>query len=128
MVEWEMMWEIPIRNCLFFAAGRHNTFPFGSYEHASKQFERSVNLVQRMMNGSGGTMLTAGGGPKKSIGTLANSPQNDRREEADLLDEPIGLPSPQQQQQRMALAEEQIGHAAADQREENKEAEVNMEK
>uniref|UniRef100_A0A914NJ74 TAR DNA-binding protein 43 N-terminal domain-containing protein n=1 Tax=Meloidogyne incognita TaxID=6306 RepID=A0A914NJ74_MELIC len=30
---------------------RHSTFPFGSYESASKQFERSVNLVQKMMNG-----------------------------------------------------------------------------
>nr|CAD2161468.1 unnamed protein product [Meloidogyne enterolobii] len=30
---------------------RHSTFPFGSYENASKQFERSVNLVQKMMNG-----------------------------------------------------------------------------
>ncbi|KAL3082923.1 hypothetical protein niasHS_010725 [Heterodera schachtii] len=34
---------------------RHNPFPFGSYEQAAKQFERSVNLVQQMMNGANGT-------------------------------------------------------------------------
>uniref|UniRef100_A0A183CKV1 TDP43_N domain-containing protein n=1 Tax=Globodera pallida TaxID=36090 RepID=A0A183CKV1_GLOPA len=33
---------------------RHNPFPFGSYEQAAKQFERSVNLVHQMMNGMNG--------------------------------------------------------------------------
>ncbi|KAH7695108.1 Protein C27H5.2 b, partial [Aphelenchoides avenae] len=33
--------------------GGRCSFPFGSYENASKQFERSVNMVQKMMGSVG---------------------------------------------------------------------------
>lgn len=44
-------WKSGIEYFVEMGGSRHSTFPFGSYENASKQFERSVNLVQKMMNG-----------------------------------------------------------------------------
>ncbi|KAE9554967.1 hypothetical protein FO519_001864 [Halicephalobus sp. NKZ332] len=38
----------------FVQLGSRCAFPFGSYENASKQFERSVNLVSKLLNGKRG--------------------------------------------------------------------------